>query len=118
MKLIKKLKIGYKDYDVYELDPVHANELEISGDCLHAENRIRVLMANNDWETLNTLVHESFHGIWHVYGMQDGDNEERIVNTMANGFINIIRDNPELVRTIIEISEGQLNADKKEGRKS
>lgn len=32
-----------------------------------------------------TRVHERLHAIWYSYGLDDGDNEEKIVDTLSKG---------------------------------
>lgn len=42
------------------------------------------------------LRHEINHAIFHSYCLGDGETEERIVDVMANAWVQIERDNPEL----------------------
>lgn len=107
MNLPKSLKIGYKDYDIQELDPKHASDLDIMGDCHNAESRIRVLICDNPWDTINTLVHETFHAVYALQSLEEGDSEERVVNSMANGFVGVLRDNPDLLRMITDQYDSQ-----------
>ena len=49
-----------------------------------------------------TLMHEVIHALLYERGRyEDGDNEE-LVDTLASGVINLIRQNPELVDLIQE----------------
>ena len=43
---------------------------------------------------LDTLLHEIFHAIFWAYGIEDKDEEERTVSTMATGWAAFLRDNP------------------------
>ena len=54
----------------------------------------------------NTLLHEVMHGIVYQYGMVQTmdkfDKEEKIVNTLTNGLMNVFVDNPWLMEYIKE----------------
>jgi len=49
-----------------------------------------------------TLLHEIMHGVYWAYGIDDKDDEERVVSTMAAGLQQVWRDNPELMAWITE----------------
>jgi len=46
---------------------------------------------------VDTVLHELFHAIWKVYNIKQGDDEERIVTTMAMSMVQLFHDNPGLV---------------------
>lgn len=50
------------------------------------------------------LMHEIVHGILEERNVQDflGDNTENIVDNLAIGFVNLIRQNPGLIEFIVE----------------
>lgn len=56
----------------------------------------------NIYKFLDTLIHEINHAIWWAYGIEDDDKEERVVATMATGWVQIYRDNPGLLKFIQE----------------
>ena len=43
-----------------------------------------------------TLVHEIIHAIYHEYGLEDTDKEERIVSVLSTGLYQVLVDNPKL----------------------
>ena len=46
---------------------------------------------------MNTLIHELFHAIFYVYNIEEKDEEERVVNTFANGWHQVLSDNPAML---------------------
>ena len=44
----------------------------------------------------DTLLHEILHGVWNEYNLQEGDDEERTVSTMATGLTQVFLDNPKI----------------------
>jgi len=53
---------------------------------------------------VDTLVHEIFHAIWDVFHLEEDDTEERIVATLATGWLGVLRDNPELVSCLLQVA--------------
>lgn len=53
---------------------------------------------------LHTLIHEINHAIFWLYNIEKDDDEERIVNTMANAWVQVYKDNPKLVEFIRKAS--------------
>lgn len=49
---------------------------------------------------IDTLLHEIGHAIWWAYGMEEDDNEERIVRAFATAWVQIYQDNPWLLELI------------------
>ena len=46
--------------------------------------------------TINTVVHETLHAVWHSANLPDeGVDEEDVVTCLANGLQQVLRDNPE-----------------------
>ena len=56
------------------------------------------------YEAVNTVLHECFHAIYRLHNLRKPDDdeevEERIVDSMANGMVELIRRNPPLVEWI------------------
>lgn len=49
---------------------------------------------------IDTLLHELMHAVFWVYHMEDDDDEERTVSTMATGLTQVLKDNPDVVTFI------------------
>ena len=46
----------------------------------------------------NTLLHEVIHAVHYMYGLEEKNSEERIATVVANGLMEIMARNPELVK--------------------
>lgn len=49
-----------------------------------------------------TLMHEAVHGILYSRGFNDESMDEKLVDGVSRGVIQLIRDNPQLIKYIIE----------------
>tara|TARA_E500000081_G_scaffold2235_1_gene2393 strand:- start:460 stop:774 length:315 start_codon:yes stop_codon:yes gene_type:complete len=102
MKL-KKLKIGYESYDIDWWTATNATSNEASGEFFAKEKKIGVDARESGAQLVNTLLHEALHGVVYHQGLKLGDEqEELIVNSMANGLTSILVDNPGFVAWIKE----------------
>ena len=55
----------------------------------------------------DTVLHEINHAIYRIFGLRNSDDEERVVEVMATGMTQVLRDNPALVvwlKNTLEIS--------------
>lgn len=99
------LKIGPYWYEVIEADEsweeMHGDG-GISGLCLNRESRIYVNLTGNRTFDIDTFWHEVKHAIWFVFGLQDSDDEERVVSAMATGELMVLKDNPELFSMLMD----------------
>lgn len=68
------------------------------GECSSTEQMIRV---QDDFATVckavDTVLHEITHAIWWASGIQDDDKEERTVNALGSGWLQVYRDNSWLL---------------------
>lgn len=51
----------------------------------------------------NCIIHEIFHGIFDAWELRATDEEERTVSAFANGWTQVLRDNPALVRWLAAV---------------
>lgn len=91
------VKVGYKEYKVVEQVLQTATDVNYG---MHDGSKSTIYI-NPEWckkdcRHANTLIHELLHAIYDVYHIQDTDDEERTVTTMANGLTQVLKDNPEL----------------------
>ena len=106
-KIEKQIKIGYQKYDIDIWPESFATTEEAVGEFFNNDRKIGL---RGDYvDTLygaNTLLHEVMHGIVYQYGMvqtmEKFDKEEKIVNTLTNGIMNVFVDNPWLMEYIKE----------------
>jgi hypothetical protein len=56
-----------------------------------------------------TLLHELFHGLWHVSGLRNDidEDEEHAVTVLSLAMAGLIRDNPELVAYLVQNLGGE-----------
>lgn len=102
MKL-KKLKIGYQSYDIDWWTATNATSNEASGEFFAKEKKIGVDSRESGAQLVNTIIHEALHAVVYQQGLKLGDEqEELIVNSMANGLTGILVDNPGFVNWIKE----------------
>jgi len=105
MNLPTILKIGHLDIDVEEMSPTEALTNAYYGVFESTECRIKVFMGESLYRTLEVLLHEVNHAIYHVYQMEDVLAEETVASVLAAGWTQVYRDNPELLDFIKECIE-------------
>jgi len=93
------IKLGYQDIKITEEDLVDAQG------CYQAEqSKIRIKEDMDKREQMNTLLHELLHAIVYVYGLKKDfktdEEEEKIVNLLANGLTEVLVRNKDLVMFI------------------
>jgi len=119
-KLQNQIKIGYQKYDIDIWPESFATTEEAVGEFFNNERKIGL---RGDYvETLhgtNTLLHEVIHGIVYQYGMvqtmEKFDKEEKIVNTLTNGIMNVFVDNPWLMDYIKEQIDKEYGTSNSQG---
>lgn len=89
-------------YQVNKLIPVEsrdADKREIQGQYHAKEQEIDYDQSLRPDEKANTILHEVLHAL--VYTMsikfKDHDQEESVVNSMSNGIITVLKDNPDFL---------------------
>lgn len=96
MKLPTPIRVGYTNYDVVEKAEVDGGRCW--GECDRNVGVISLKEGMPSRKRADTLIHELFHAIWGEYNIHEGDDEERIVLTMATAWTQILLDNPELCK--------------------
>lgn len=106
MKLPKTIRISHSSY---ELLPKH--HINVTGDPVHGlikytEKEIEFVENLKGNETVDTIIHEIFHGIFRSTDLmfnQDGELEEHIVTVLATGLTTVMKDNPKLFLALQEM---------------
>jgi len=98
MKLPKNVKIANHIFKITEWHSGEANASNKFGQCDCNELTIKISTDHADSHTKETLLHETLHGIFWSYGLRDGDNQERIVTTLAAGLMQVFQDNKEVYK--------------------
>lgn len=101
MTLPASIKIGPISYSVSEQEDLHDVDAEykkswLNGHILHSTARLKVNAEMSRDVKVATLWHEVVHGILNNAGRTD-DNEEHVI-ALGYGLMQVIRDNPELIR--------------------
>ena len=100
----KKLKIGSSWYDIKYVDDLRDEQNRLMfGQILQGSRLIKINKERNSFQNmLQTLYHESEHGVMWEYGVDD---VEDLVESISNGNFAFIIDNPEFIREILKLAE-------------
>lgn len=105
----EKIKVGYRDFDVYVADHAEAINEQKFGACSSNTGHIWIDLALDAHNVASTMLHELGHAIWNVWGRGDGETitQEQAALLFSNGFATIFRDNPKLVEWLIKNLESR-----------
>ena len=121
MSLIKdKIKIGYQQYELDVWPSSFATTEEAVGEFFANERKIGIRGDYVDsLHGANTLLHEVMHGVAYQYGMVETlekfNKEEKIVNTMTNGIMQVFVDNPWFMDYIKEQIDKEYGTSNSQG---
>ena len=102
---IPDIKIGYQSVSVQIISDEHDRKLDdVDGYYQRKNAKICVNIDQCVQEQTAALWHECLHAAFYTYGMceviTDKEREEYIVNTLANALLQVLKDNPHLVKMI------------------
>lgn len=100
MKRPTKIKVACFDIAIEDYITHQAAILQRFGEFSVSESLIRICPNISKIKGIDTLLHEINHVIYWAYGMEDQDEEERIVGTYATAWTQVFRDNPDLLEFI------------------
>lgn len=69
----------------------------------HGKQEIKIDFSVSNERVIDTLIHEINHAIWNIFGLDDEEDEEKSVNTLSLGLMQVFRDNPKLYKYIGEM---------------
>ena len=92
-----QIKIGPILYDVLEVHELCGEAGSLCGDLNTSRTRIRINADDDSQVQVVTLWHEILHGILYTAGIRDHD--ERLIDALAHGLVQVISDNPEIIPT-------------------
>ena len=107
MNLPKSLRFGPFKYTVEAIPEKDRDEVPYWG--LYQEHRARILMHPDREEdcVAETLLHEIFHGLFDMAHLDKAktirDYEEVIVDQLSVSMAQFMRDNPKVVKDLIEV---------------
>lgn len=95
MNMPEKVRIGSMDYDVIKTDNVILLDgVQCYGMIDYISHRIEIDETAQDEQGMEvTFLHELIHGILISRGMDKESADEKLVNELARGFHQVIRDN-------------------------
>jgi hypothetical protein len=96
----EKIRIGGYDFAVEEWNPAAAQASRKYGEFSSHELTIRLDTTVHSQKIFDTFFHEINHAIFWVYVIHDDDKEERICDVLSSAWLQIYRDNPELLKFI------------------
>jgi len=93
---MKKVKIGPIKYKIVEKKRLtnHGRDTKLDGSASYSHCRIGIEKGLNKQAKRLTLWHEIIHCILVQNGV--GEHDERVVDAMAYGILDVLQDNPEL----------------------
>ena len=99
---IKKVKIGSSYYDVDYVDELEVDGRTLFGRILEVYRQIKVCTNGTEQNQLQTLLHESLHGIMWEYDVKDAEED---VLKLSNGIYALIVDNPKFIQKILDYTK-------------
>jgi Zn-dependent peptidase ImmA (M78 family) len=95
---IDKITFGSRIVNLNFIDKEQASKKKIFGEFDSDANIITIDKSLDDNQTLNTLLHESFHLLADEYKLElSAKAEELVCNSLANGLCHILSQNQELL---------------------
>jgi Zn-dependent peptidase ImmA (M78 family) len=99
MKIPKKVKIGWREFQINENEGKRDdNGSLLDGQISYEE---RTIYLNKDYgieQEKVSLLHEIMHGIFNKQGHSEWRTDENLVDAIAEGLYELINDNPELFK--------------------
>ena len=96
----KRIKIAGKSVQVVPLTKQQYEDLEIYGAFYADTGIIAVYPQQSAANLLDTFLHEILHAIYYYWNMDDTDDEERTVHTMASALQALYVDNQHVLTYI------------------
>jgi len=106
MSLKSEIKVGYSTIEIEKRTSSFSttNMVDIYGQYLPRENKIEIQPGLSDIDEANTLLHEIMHAAVWVSSLnqggqplEEGDNEELVVNSLTNTLTKVLIDNKWLL---------------------
>ena len=98
--MIKPVRVGYRNYTIQPWTQAEVTTTQSHGQCDKMRGVIYVCTEDDPLVVVDTLIHELLHAIWHEYGLDEKEDEERAVLMLATGLTQVLADNPHLCRWI------------------
>lgn len=96
----KKIRIGYKEYQLVENTAV-LEEIGLLGRC-HSSAGLIEYSTKYPKEVVDTILHEVLHAIWHLHLDREEVTEEEVVTMLAHGMTQVMKDNKKFFNELME----------------
>ena len=113
-RMPKSVTIDAVKYNIIRSDDVlvvGGTECSAYCDYDQTEIRVRSFPAVGAGREVQTLMHEIVHGILFERGLDEQSADEKLVDGLASGIINLIRSNPKLVAYVVKSPVAEESAE-------
>lgn len=93
MKIPNKIRINGIDYAIENPKYLDNGERLLAGQVSYCESKIKIKATHEHQYRCVSLWHEILHAIAFSTGLELGENEEKIIDTLAYGINQVIQDN-------------------------
>jgi hypothetical protein len=97
-----QIKIGAITFDVVEVDGLTDGQATIWGQVISSKCVIRIEAALLEQVKRTTILHEVLHVVADHIGRPEVAADEGLVNALAHGMLQVLRDNPGLAKRLLE----------------
>lgn len=97
-KQLDNLRILGRDYKIVYVPPCELSVME-AGTCNNYNQEIHISLNQSPIEATDTFIHEVFHAIDYIVGLELTEHQ---VRHLASTFIGVIQDNPEWANWVIQ----------------
>lgn len=102
MKIPNKIRINGIDYAIESPKHLDNGERLLAGQVSYCESKIKIKATHEHQYRCVSLWHEILHAIAFSTGLELGENEEKIIDTLAYGINQVIQDNKESLFSLAE----------------
>lgn len=100
---VRRVKVPQSVQVSYQRIKISVGPCEDLGN-YHTEDHVIRIREKLKWtEEANTLLHELLHAIYHCYTLDRKADEEKIVCSMANGLMEVMARNPEILNYFTKV---------------
>ena len=98
--LPEAVKVGGFNLLIKGFTPLESKSKQLRGELSWHQQSITLDMNEHPALLAETLIHEVLHAIYRAYDLQGEDDEERTTTTLGLGIVQVVRDNPVLIKAI------------------
>lgn len=94
----RRVVVGSRIYRIVDMDDLYVSRSKRQGEVNFAHGEIAIWGHLRGPSVAETLLHELFHCCYYSGDLEDDDTEEKTVSVLSHQMIQVMRDNPELIR--------------------